>query len=146
MQAALKEFAPGTDGGYRDFIGMSENLHRISQDFFFWRSVEDVRDTLDLKKNFDIATLRDIMSLKMGSTVAREIRQRVSDKRVAQMLDHFVQYVGSSPYGSPAVLCSIGHMQIDGGVWYPMGGTRAVPVALQTLAEELGVEVRLGVE
>ncbi len=145
MQAALKEFAPGTDGGYRDFIGMSENLHRISQDFFFWRSVEDVRDTLDLKKNFDIATLRDIMSLKMGSTVAREIRQRVSDKRVAQMLDHFVQYVGSSPYGSPAVLCSIGHMQIDGGVWYPMGGTRAVPVALQTLAEELGVEVRLGV-
>jgi diapolycopene oxygenase len=53
---------------------MSENLHRISQNFFFWRSVEDIRDTLDLKKNLDLATLRDVMNLKMGSSVAREIR------------------------------------------------------------------------
>ncbi len=83
------------------------------------------------------------MSLKMGSSVARQIRKKVPDGRVAQMLDHFVQYVGSSPYNSPAVLCSIGHMQMDGGVWYPMGGTRAVPLALAKLADELGVETRL---
>ena len=111
MQAALRDYAPGTEAGYGDFIGMSENLHRISQNFFFWRSVEDIRDTLDLKTNMDLATLRDVMNLKMGSSVARQIRKKVGDKRVAQMLDHFVQYVGSSPYGSPAVLCSIAHMQ-----------------------------------
>jgi phytoene desaturase len=62
------------------------------------------------------------------------------------MLDHFTQYVGSSPYNSPAVLCGIAHMQTDGGVWYPMGGTRAVPVALLQLAERLGVEVRAGTD
>ena len=122
---------------------MSEGLHDVSQKFFFWRSVEDIRDTMDLKKNMDLATLKDVLSLRMGSTVAGQIRKRVSDPRVAQMLDHFVQYVGSSPYNSPAVLCSIGHMQTDGGVWYPMGGTRAVPVALAKLADELGVETRL---
>jgi phytoene desaturase len=60
------------------------------------------------------------------------------------MLDHFVQYVGSSPYGSPAVLCSIAHMQTNDGVWYPMGGTRAVPLALEKLGRELGVDYRLG--
>jgi phytoene desaturase len=145
MAASLKEKAPGTEDGYRDFISMSENLHRISQNFFFWKSVEDIRDTMDLKKNLDLATLRDVMNLKMGSSVAGQIRKRVGDPRVAQMLDHFVQYVGSSPYGSPAVLCSIAHMQTDGGVWYPMGGTRAVPLALQKLADELGVETKLGV-
>ena len=67
------------------------------------------------------------------------------DGRVAQMLDHFVQYVGSSPYDSPAVLCSIAHMQTRSGVWYPMGGTRAVPLALERLAGELGVDLRPGV-
>ena len=65
------------------------------------------------------------------------------DPRVAQMVDHFTQYVGSSPYGSPAVLCGIAHMQHDEGVWYPVGGTRTVPVALEKLARELGVEFRL---
>jgi phytoene desaturase len=144
MQGLLASYAPGSELGYADFLGMSENLHRISEKFFFWRSVEDVFDTLDLKKNMDLATLRDVLSLRMGSTVAGQIRKRVRDKRVAQMLDHFVQYVGSSPYGSPAVLCSIAHMQTNDGVWYPMGGTRAVPVALEKLARELGVEFRLG--
>jgi phytoene desaturase len=33
-------------------------------------------------------------------------------------------------------------MQTEGGVWYPIGGTRAVPEALARLAESLGVEVR----
>ena len=145
MQGVLHDYAPGTEGGYTDFIGMSAKLHEVSEKFFFWKSVEDIRDTLDLTKNFDLATLRDVMSLRMGTTVAGQIRKRVRDPRVAQMLDHFVQYVGSSPYGSPAVLCSIAHMQTNDGVWYPMGGTRAVPVALEKLGRELGVEYRTGV-
>ena len=33
-------------------------------------------------------------------------------------------------------------MQTDLGVWYPMGGTRAVPQALEKLAGELGVDLR----
>ena len=143
MAANLDAFSPGNAAGYRDFLRMSEGLHGVSERFFFWRSVEDIRDTMDLKKNLDLNTLKDVLSLKMGSTVAAQIRKRVPDGRVAQMLDHFVQYVGSSPYNSPAVLCSIGHMQTDGGVWYPMGGTRAVPVALAKLADDLGVETRL---
>jgi diapolycopene oxygenase len=142
MADTLQAYAPGTETGYADFITMSEKLHEVSEKFFFWRSVEDIRDTLDLKKNLDLATLRDIMSLRMGTTVAGQIRKRVKDNRVAQMLDHFVQYVGSSPYGSPAVLCSIAHMQTNDGVWYPMGGTRAVPVALEKLGRELGVSYR----
>ncbi|MDH3742336.1 MAG: phytoene desaturase family protein [Hyphomicrobiales bacterium] len=129
--------------GYRDFIALSERLHKISDRFFFWKSVEDLKDTIDVKQNMTLSTLSDVMALKMGSSVAGTIRKKVADKRVAQLLDHFVQYVGSSPYQSPAVLCSIAHMQTELGVWYPMGGTRAVPVALEKLARELGVEFEL---
>jgi diapolycopene oxygenase len=144
MEGVLQAYAPGSERGYAEFIAMSAKLHSVSEKFFFWRSVEDITDTLDFKKNMDLATLNDVMSLRMGTTVAGQIRKRVKDPRVAQMLDHFVQYVGSSPYMSPAVLCSIAHMQTNDGVWYPMGGTRAVPVALEKLAREHGVEFRLG--
>jgi phytoene desaturase len=92
-----------------------------------------------------LATLGDVMSLRMGATVAGTIRRRVRDPHVAQMLDHFVQYVGSSPYGAPAVLCSIAHMQTEGGVWYPMGGTSEVPAALEALARSLSVAIHTGV-
>ena len=143
MAESLSRFAPESEQGYRDFIAMSEKLHEVSEKFFFWKSVEGIGDTLSFK-GMNLETLRDVMSLRMGSSVAAQIRKRVPDGRVAQMLDHFVQYVGSSPYASPAVLCSIGHMQTGLGVWYPMGGTRAVPEALERLAGELGVDMRPG--
>ncbi len=147
MATRLNDFTPESKAakGYRDFIRLSERLHDISDRFFFWRSVEDLKDTMDMGSGFSLSTLSDVMSLRMGATVAGTIRRRVSDERVAQMLDHFTQYVGSSPYGSPAVLCGIAHMQVGDGVWYPAGGTRAVPEALERLARELGVEFRTGV-
>lgn len=143
MAAILEDYAGRRDAeGYSQFVELSRQLHEISDRFYFWKSVEDIKDTLDLKGSFNAATLRDVMRIRMGQTVAGVIRRKVSDGRVAQMLDHFTQYVGSSPYQSPAVLCGIAHMQLDGGIWYPIGGTGAVPAALARLAGELGVEMR----
>ncbi len=144
MARRIDAYSPktGSGDGYREFIALSEQLHDISERFFFWKSVEDVRDTLDFKGSLNLGTLRDVLRIRMGQTVAGNIRKRVPDDRVSQMLDHFTQYVGSSPYNSPAVLCSIAHMQVDGGVWYPRGGTGAVPDKLAALATDLGVEIR----
>ncbi len=148
MAAAMDRFAPGkgVDEGYRRFLDLAQHLHDVSERFFFWKPVEDMFDTFDLKANLSPSTLRDVLSLRMGSTVAGTIRARVKDGRLAQMLDHFTQYVGSNPYGSPAVLCAIAHMQVAEGVWYPVGGTRAVATALAKLAAEQGCDLRTGEE
>ena len=144
MQRNIDNFSgsPRNGKGYQDFLALSKQLHEVSDRFFFWRSVEGLRDTMDVGGAFSPAILKDVLSLKMGRSVASVVRSRVPDPQVAQMMDHFTQYVGSSPYASPAVLCGIAHMQTNEGIWYPLGGTRAIPLALLRLAEELGVEVR----
>ncbi|MDE3103884.1 MAG: phytoene desaturase [Acidobacteriota bacterium] len=139
MAAQLDNVWPRMGAGYRKFLEMSEQLHSISDRFFFWRSIGTMRDTLDVGGAFDINVLRDVMRMRLGKTVAGTIREYIPDANTAQMLDHFVQYVGSSPDASPAILCSIGHMQMEEGIWYPMGGTRAVPEGLVKLGQELGV-------
>ncbi len=145
MAQNLDRFAPGgrVSAGYRKFQGLAQRLNDISQRFFFYKSIGGLRDMFDVKNAFSLETLRDVLALRMGRSVASTIRAKVPDERVAQMLDHYTQYVGSSPLNSPAVLCGIGHMQSDEGVWYPLGGTRAVPMALTKLAQELGVQFRL---
>ena len=146
MREELERFAPGSAKGYEAFLKIAERLSDVSDRFFFWKSVEDLRDTLDFRSGMSIATLRDVMAIRMHSSVAKVVQRGVKDRRVAQMLEHFIQYVGSSPAASPAVLCGIAHMQVGEGVWYPMGGTRAVPEALMRLAEGLGVDLRPGVD
>jgi diapolycopene oxygenase len=146
MRQNLEQFssAAGIGEGYSKFIDLSKRLHEVSNRFFFWRSIGGLRDTFQAGGMFNLAVLKDVMQLRMGRSVAQVVRQHVPDARVAQMVDHFTQYVGSAPDASPAVLCGIAHMQTNEGVWYPLGGTRAVPVALAKLAEDLGVEFRLG--
>lgn len=148
MKANLNAFT-GSDRsakGYEKFMAVSKQLHGVSDRFFFWRSVGGLADTMEVGGAFSAAVLKDVMSLRMGRSVASVVRSYVPDHRVSQMMDHFTQYVGSSPLASPAVLCGIAHMQTQEGIWYPMGGTRAVPEALQRLATELGVDIRTGVD
>jgi diapolycopene oxygenase len=144
MARTLDAFAPGTGSGerYREFIAYSERLNGISQRHFFYKPIGGLRDMFQWKASFDPEILRDVLAMRMGHSVAGTVRAFTPDSRVAQMIDHFTQYVGSSPYGSPAILCGIAHMQTDEGVWYPVGGTGAVPLALQKLGRELGVEFR----
>lgn len=144
MAKQLDTYAPGTGSGagYRRFLAHADRLHQVSDRHYFWKSIGGIRDMIDWRAGFSLTLLGDILAMRMGRSVAGNVRKFTPDPRVAQMLDHFTQYVGSSPAASPAVLCGIAHMQATGGVWYPRGGTRAVPDALVRLAEELGVELR----
>ena len=146
MAAALDGFAPGSGLGedYQRFMDLSSHLHDISDRYFFWRSVGSLKDMFDARASFKPGVLKDVMRMRLWDSVSGTIRSYMSDERVAQMLDHFTQYVGSAPDASPAVLAGIAHMQTNEGIWYPMGGIGEVPRVLAALAEELGVEVRTG--
>jgi phytoene desaturase len=144
MVSTLKDYAPGSVEGYRRFQRYAGRLHDISERYFFWKPIGSIADMFRLRESFRAGTVGDVLALKPGSTVAGTIRSHVPDARVAQMLDHYVQYIGSSPYNAPAVLCGIASMQSKEGVWYPRGGTGAVPKALEKLGRELGVAYRTG--
>lgn len=146
MMANIEALAPasGSADGYQRFLRLSREQDDLSRRWFFWRSVESMSDMFSPLDLVRISTLRDLVTTRMGYTVSGLLRSYVHDERVAQMLDHFTQYVGSAPDASPAVLCSIAHMQVGEGVWYPKGGIGAVPKALRALAETLGVQFRNG--
>ena len=139
MAANLEARWPRMGAGYLRLMALSKELHGISDRFFFWKSVGSMMDTFDIGGAFDIKVLKDVMKMRLGKTVAGTVREFIPDPNTAQMLDHMVQYVGSSPDASPAILTAIGHMQMEEGIWFPVGGTRAVPEALVKLARELGV-------
>jgi phytoene desaturase len=144
MRGILDAYSPGSGSGdgYVRFMELARRLHRLSDDFFFWRSVGGMRDMFDVRRSLTLSLVKEVMGMRPGHSVAGTVRSFVGDERAAQMLDHFTQYVGSAPDASPAVLCGIAHMQASDGVWYPRGGTGAVPRALASLAIDLGVDIR----
>jgi len=144
MERNLGAFKDGTAEGYRRFLAESSTLKDISDRWFFWRPMDSIWDTFDPRSVVQLSLLNDVRNMRLGKTVSGTVAKFVKDPRVAQMLEHFVQYVGSAPDNTPAILCAIAHMQTSEGVWYPKGGTAAIAQGLHRLAVKLGVQFRHG--
>ncbi|MGQ0627991.1 MAG: phytoene desaturase family protein [Phycisphaerales bacterium] len=139
-----RRFGPETGAGYAAFLDFARRMLRLSEKVFFYRDVGSALDMMRGTRGMDLALLRDVLGMRLHSTVAATAHGMIREPHVRQMVEHFMQYVGSSPFLAPAILSLIAAAQADGGVWYPMGGTRQVAGAVRRLAEERGAKFILG--
>lgn len=148
MKENLREFTRVVEDidSYERFLMEAQALHEISRDYFYWRPVGSAADLVDPKTLLRLNTLKNLMALRPHQSISECVRSYIQDERTAQMLEHFAQHLGSSPENSPAMLCGLAHTQTQEGVWYPIGGVRAVPEAMRRLAERLEVQFVTGTE
>jgi diapolycopene oxygenase len=141
MKREIHRVSPGDVAGYDRFRAYARRMYQLSERFFFWRSVGGVRDLMQMSEMASWEGLKTFLQIDMLSTVTDSINRHFKNSHLRQILEHFIQYVGSSPELSPAILCAIHHIQLEFGVWYPLGGTGQISHALGRLATEQGVHV-----
>ena len=79
MRDSLNSSEPGMGDRYVEFMNLSEQLHGISDRFFFWRSIGSIRDTFDFGGAMNLAVLKDVMRMRLGQTVGGAIRSFIKD-------------------------------------------------------------------
>ncbi|MCP1662151.1 MAG: phytoene desaturase [Methanocalculus sp. MSAO_Arc1] len=123
------------------FINYSKDLYEAVNEGYF----EEGLDTLpEVVKFYGI--IRSLSDLDYFHTMHQGVAKRVSDPYLQNVLDHFIKYVGSSPYDAPAVLNVMQYIQFHFGLWYVDGGMYNLAAGLTKLMEELGIEVHLNCE
>ena len=138
MSASLDRQFPGqgVGAGWRSFIEYSRRMYGLSEKVFFYKDLGGVLDLMRQTPSTDPAVLKDVLHMRMHSTVGGTIRKHIREPHVAQLCEHFLQYVGSSPFLAPAILTLIAAAQVDHGCCYAMGGTRMVARSLARILEE----------
>lgn len=137
--------AVGEGERYQRFIEYSRRMLRLSEKVFFYKDLGGMTDLIRRPPPNDPQILRDVMAMRLYSTVAGTAHGYVREPHVRQLVEHFLQYVGSSPFLAPAILTLIAAAQVDHGCWYSMGGTRSVARALERILREEGAEIITGV-
>jgi phytoene desaturase len=135
----------GAPEGLRKFVDYSRRMLRLSEKVFFFKDLGGVGDLIRRPPPNDPAMLRDVLAMRMHSTVGATAHSMIREPHVRQLVEHFLQYVGSSPFLAPAILSLIAAAQLDHGCCYAMGGTRQVARSLERVARELGVQCLTGV-
>ena len=135
----------GAGDGWRSFIAYSRRMLGLSEKVFFYKDLGGIGDLMRKPPPREAGLLRDVLAMRIHSTMATTLHRHLAEPHLAQLSEHFLQYVGSSPFLAPAILSLIAAAQVDQGCWYSMGGTREVARSLARILAEESASIRTGV-
>jgi 1-hydroxy-2-isopentenylcarotenoid 3,4-desaturase len=84
-----------------------------------------------------LPSLVRLMLRPLSSMVARTVR----DDRLRKILGYPVMFVGASPFAAPSIYHLMSHLDLSGGVQYPIGGFARVIESIANLAVAEGVTI-----
>lgn len=119
------------------FLEYSRGIYNKTSDLFLMNSLHD------FATYFRPAVWRGVFSRgKLDATRSMDAANRsfFKDPRMLQLFNRYATYNGSDPYQVPATLNIIPHVEYNMGAYASTTGIYAIPQAMRTVAEELGVE------
>jgi phytoene desaturase len=87
----------------------------------------------------DLDIIRGMMKLEIFSSIQNHIKKNFTNKKIRQMLEFPVLFLGALPKDTPALYSLMNFADIKGGTWYPEDGMYGIVNAMLGLAKELGV-------
>lgn len=148
--------------GIQDFVTIADNLKDIIKTF---ESIEKGSGVVlekfmsEAKSNYDIAIKNLVYrpgvsplelitpetALKVGqffSNISKEVRKRFKNQKLVQILEFPVLFLGAKPQDTPAFYSFMNFADFGMGTWHPKNGMYSVILAMESLANELGVKIQ----
>ena len=148
--------------GKDDFISIEDTLNKICDAF----DNEEKGSSKKLKKfinkakdNYDVA-IKDLVynpgisplelvtpvTIKkinqFFSTIKKEVRKEFKNKKLIQILEFPVLFLGAKPSDTPAFYSFMNYADFGLGTFHPKNGMYQVILAMENLAKELGVTIK----
>ncbi|MCG8183822.1 phytoene desaturase family protein [Tenacibaculum piscium] len=102
----------------------------------------------DLVYNPGVSPLELVTPVTIGkitqffSSIRKEVRRKIKSKKLIQILEFPVLFLGAKPSNTPAFYNFMNYADFVLGTWHPKGGMYKVIEAMHTLAKDVGVEFK----
>jgi phytoene desaturase len=115
------------EGEYKYQVGMKQLVYKPG------RSITEL---------MDVALLKGILKLHVFQSMSAYIAKYFTDKRLTQLLEFPVLFLGAAPQNTPALYSLMNYADMSLGTWYPQGGMFKIIEGMVSLAESLGVTMK----
>ncbi len=132
----IARISPADVPGFFRFLAHTATIYDAVADSFLLKPFDGLAELLTPKLVWNGPRIDALRSVDSA------VRSFFRSPYLRQLFNRYATYNGSSPYLSPATFNVIAYIELAEGGWYVRGGMYALAVALQRLAEELGVEIR----
>lgn len=145
--------------GVNDYISIADNFEEIVNTFEKIEKGSGItlkKFIAEAKSNYDIA-IKDLVykpgisplelvtpktAMKVGqffSNISKDVRQQFKNKRLIQILEFPVLFLGAKPSKTPSFYSFMNYADFGMGTWHPKTGMHDVVKAMENLATSLGV-------
>jgi len=130
------ELTPGGSVKLREYLAVAQYQYEIAMQEFMYRDYTSIFTFLNWRFITKGARLRIL------ENIDAYVSRYFADEDIRKIFEYTMVFLGGSPQNTPALYAIMSHVDLDLGVWYPMGGMGMLVKALQGLGEQCGVEYR----
>lgn len=135
--AYFESIEPGSREKLKKFLDNAEYQYNAAIKHILYKNFTKVTDffTADIAK--------EGRKLNVFQNLDKYISTYIKDKKLKQILEYTIVFLGGSPRNTPAFYSIMSHIDFKMGVFYPQKGIFSVIEALISLAKQHGVKIRV---
>lgn len=125
---------PGSSGKLKKFINQAQSNYNIAIKELVYRPGVSP---------FELVTPETIKKIgQFFSTISKDVRKEFSNKKLIQILEFPVLFLGAKPSNTPSFYSFMNYADFGLGTWHPLGGMYKVIEGMESLALSMGVEIK----
>ncbi len=119
----------------RIFLKDAERKYKISmQDLVF-------KPSLSITEFFNAKVFANLFKMHLFESFHKYVRRYFTHPDLIKLLEFPILFLGAKPQNTPALYSMMNYAGLSAGTYYPQGGMRKVPEAIEDLAISLGAKI-----
>lgn len=135
-RATFEAIEPGAGEALKQYVTNGDSIYRLSLQHFLYTNFSSVRDFM----KSDVLRRSHTMARLALTPIDTYVGKFVNDRRLRQILEYPMVFLGSSPFAAPALYSLMSALDFREGVYYPKGGLYTIIERLVAIGTELGVD------
>ena len=140
LEALFDDIEPGSSKKLRRFLKQAKYKYDVGVKNLVYKPSRSLTEFLDAK------LLLGILKMDVFTSISKHVKKHFKDPRLVQLMEFPVLFLGATAQKIPALYSLMNYADLALGTWYPMGGMHQIVLGMESLAKELGVDIRLGEE
>ncbi|MDM4762292.1 phytoene desaturase family protein [Galbitalea sp. SE-J8] len=139
--ALFEAIEPGAGARLGRYLDSAAETYELAKRRFLYTTFARIRRSFApdvVRRGARLVTL-------LTTPLWRRTRRVARDPRLRQILGYPAVLLGTSPFAAPSMYHLMSHLDLEGGVLYPMGGFARVIESIADLARANGADIRTGV-
>ncbi|WP_420317752.1 phytoene desaturase family protein [Ekhidna sp.] len=140
LEKLFEKIEPGSSKKLKSFLKQAKYKYDVGVKKLVYKPSRTLLEFVDPK------LLLGLLKMDVFTSISKHVRKHFKDERLIQLMEFPILFLGATAENTPALYSLMNYADLSLGTWYPKGGMNSVVKGMVQLAEELGVEIKLGEE